>query len=187
MFAHSLGDGAELKMLEPWHAEQFLAALDRSREHLRAAIPAAHAVFTVEDSRTYLQRFADWHAADTGRMFGIWLDGNVVGIVQLLDFSTAHGTSELGIWLAPDAQGRGLGTRACRFAIDWAIRERGIQRVQWTNNIANERSAATARRLGMTREGLLRSSSGVAGARWDNEVWSIIAAEWPTAESPPKA
>jgi RimJ/RimL family protein N-acetyltransferase len=175
LFAHPLGDRAELAMLEPWHAEQFLAAVAANREYLKAAIPAAHNVHTIDDARAYLQRFADGHAKDIEHLFGIWLHGELVGVVQLFNFSTTWRTCEMGVWLVPGAQGRGLVTAAGRHVIDWALGTRGMRRVQWTNNPENVRSAAVAKRLGMTREGLLRDSFGLGGQRWDNEVWSIIA------------
>jgi RimJ/RimL family protein N-acetyltransferase len=184
MFGYPLGDGAALSTLEPWHAEPFLAAVDRSREHLRPAVPVAHTVHTLEDSRRYLQKFADWHAQDTGHIFGIWLGDTpgdtLAGVVQAFDFDTTHLTCEVGTWIAADVEGRGLVTPACRFVVDWAIRRRGMLRVQWSNDPENVRSAAVARRLGMTREGVQRSSFTLGGRRWDNEVWSVLAAEWPT-------
>ena len=33
MFAHPLAEDAELRPLEPWHAEEFAAHADRSRAH----------------------------------------------------------------------------------------------------------------------------------------------------------
>jgi ribosomal-protein-serine acetyltransferase len=177
LFTYPLGDGAELAMLEPWHAEPFLATVEANREYLRAAIPAAHNVLTIDDARAYLQRFADGHARDVEHLFGIWLEGDLVGVVQLFNFATTLGTCEMGVWLAPRAQGRGLVTNACRHVLDWAF-TRGMHRVQWTNNPENTRSAAVAQRLGMTREGLLRSAFGLGGVRWDNEVWSMIADDY---------
>jgi RimJ/RimL family protein N-acetyltransferase len=189
VFAAPFGDGAELAMLEPWHAEQFLATLDRSREHLSATAPAARSIFTIDDARRYLRSWADAHAGDTRHLFGIWLDGTLVGCCQLLQFDARAGTCELGAWIAPDVEGRGLVTRACRQVIDWAILVRGVSRVQWMNDPGNERSRRVAMRLGMTREGLLRGV-GVfnspamdfvdASARWDGEMWSVLASEWPT-------
>jgi RimJ/RimL family protein N-acetyltransferase len=184
VFTYSLGDGAELGMLEPWHAEEFLETVERCREDLKPDIPVAYSVHTVHDARQHLQRFANGHATDTEHLFGIWLHGKFVGITQLFFFDTTRGTCQMGVWLAPEAQGRGLVTRACRHVIDWAIRVRGMKRVEWTNSPSNVRSAAVARRLGMTREGLLRSAWVVGGVRQDNEVWSILAEEWPTPEQP---
>jgi ribosomal-protein-serine acetyltransferase len=192
VFTYSLGDGIELAMLEPWHAEQFLEAVARSREHLAAAAPVAHGVFTVDDARKYLRSWADGHASDSKHLFGIWQHGNLIGCCQLFGFDARMGGCELGAWIAPEAEGRGLVTRACRSVIDWAILIRGLSRVQWTNNPTNQRSSAVARRLGMTREGLLRSATVLnspaldlvsADERWDAEVWSVLAAEWPTTVS----
>jgi ribosomal-protein-serine acetyltransferase len=180
VLAHSLGDGAKIAMLEPWHADEFLETLHQARADLAPNIPAARNVHTTQDARQYLQRFADGHAKDTEHLFGIWWHGRFVGVVQLFAFSTALRTCEIGVWLAPDARGRGMVTAGCRFVIDWAIRVRGMARVQWCNDPANVRSGATARRLGMTLEGRLRSSFGMGEDRWDNDVWSIIASEWPT-------
>jgi ribosomal-protein-serine acetyltransferase len=178
MIAHQLGDGFELAGLEPWHAEEFLEVVDRCRDHLRPEIPASHIIFSVDDARQYLQRWADAHAADARHLHGIWLDGKLVGCVQLFNFDTAMGTCEIGVWMAPEAQGREVVTRACRVVVDWAIHTRGMARVQWTNSPTNVRSSAVARRLGMTREGLLRSAWVVGGVRKDSEVWSMLADEW---------
>jgi ribosomal-protein-serine acetyltransferase len=180
MFAHSLGDGAELAMLEPWHAEEFFATIDRARPALLAAIPAAREVYSVEDARTVLQRWADAHAQDTRHLTGIWREGALVGVVQLFSFDTKAATCEMGVWMAPWAQGRGLVTKACWELLDWAFRTRGMRRVQWGNNPTNVKSAAVAQRLGMTREGVLRSAFALGEDRWDIELWSLLAEEWPT-------
>lgn len=179
MFTHALDGGAELAMLEPWRAEEFLKAVSGSREYL-LAIRAAHTVHTLDEARAYLQWFADSHAKDTMHLVGIWLNGELVGVVQVFDFDTAIGSCELGVWLVPEARGRGLVTKSCRYVIDWVFRVRGLTRIQWTTEPSNERSAAVARRLGMTREGLLRSAHRIGGRLHDSEVWSVLAHEWPT-------
>jgi len=59
--------------------------------------------------------------------------------------------------------------------IDWAIGTRGLARVEWHCAVDNQRSIAVAQRLGMTREGVLRSAFSLDGARQDVEVWSLLA------------
>ena len=46
---------------------------------------------------------------------------------------------------------------------------------------ANEPSIAVARRLGMTKDGVLRESHLYRGKRCDMEVWSVLAPEWRSA------
>jgi RimJ/RimL family protein N-acetyltransferase len=43
---------------------------------------------------------------------------------------------------------------------------------------ANTRSVAVAKRLGMTRDGVLRESYPYRGTRHDSEIWSVLAPEW---------
>jgi len=175
---HPLHDGAELGQLEPWHAEQFAAAVSHAREHLAPWIPFAHSVTDVASARDHLRRLAVRHAEDTCHNYGIWQGGRLVGGVVFPAFDAAARTCELGVWLVPEVQGRGLVTAACRYVLDWAFGERGMVRVEWHNDPRNEASRAVARRLGMTHEGTMRSAYVLGGARQDSEVWSVLADEW---------
>jgi len=178
VFALPLGGDAELRPLEPWQAEEFAAHIERVRAHLVPWIPFAARVVDVVSAREFLQRYADNTARDTGRLYGIWLGDELAGGTLFRDFDAASGVCEVGVWLAPEAEGRGLVTRAVRQMIDWAFRVRGMSRVEWRNDPDNARSRAAAERLGMTFEGVLRSSFPLGGARHDTEVWSVLADEW---------
>jgi ribosomal-protein-serine acetyltransferase len=179
MFARSLGDdGAQLRPLEPWQAGEFLRHMDRGRDFIGRHIALPDAVTDLASSRSFLQSYADKAAADTGRIYGIWTGGTLVGGVLFRTMDVERGTAEAGCWLEPSAVGRGLVTRAARVIIDWAIRERGIHRVEWLVSAANEASIAVARRLGMSKDGVLRESYPRHGKRHDIEVWSVLAPQW---------
>ena len=180
MYAISLGeDGAELRPLEPWRAEEFLAHVDRGREFIGQYIALPEAATDLASSRSFLHAYAEKAAADTGRIYGIWVDGTLVGGVLFKTMDVKRGTAEAGCWLEPSAAGKGLVTRAARTIIGWAIEERGIHRVEWLVSTENPASIAVARRLGMTREGVLRESYPHRGKRHDIEVWSVLAPDWP--------
>ncbi|WP_175408330.1 GNAT family N-acetyltransferase [Streptomyces sp. TRM64462] len=182
MYAISLGDeGAELCPLEPWQAEEFLAHMDRGREFIGRHNGLPDVVTDVESSRAFLQAYADKTASDTGRIHGIRWDGTLVGAVILRTMDVAQRTAEAGCWLEPAAVGRGLVTRAARVLIDWAVEQRGIHRVEWWVSPDNTPSIAVARRLGMTRDGVLRASHLYRGERHDEEIWSVLAPEWRAA------
>jgi ribosomal-protein-serine acetyltransferase len=177
MLALPLGDGAELRALEPWRAGEFAAYVDRVRRHLAPWLPWAVDIVDEETARAFLQRYADGQAQDRRRIFGIWLDGHLVGGTLFRVFEPEVGVCEIGVWLAPEAEGRGLITAAARHMIDWAVRMRGLRRVEWHAVPTNERSIAVARRLGMTRDGTLRSAFPHNGVRHDIEIWSLLADE----------
>ncbi|GGY56615.1 GNAT family N-acetyltransferase [Streptomyces tanashiensis] len=184
MFAISLGDdGAELRPLEPFHAEELLAHMDRGREFIGQHIGLPDVVADLESARAYLRSYAEKAASDTGRLYGIWDGGTLVGGVLFRTFDVANGTAEAGCWLEPSAAGKGLITRACRTIIDWAIEERGIHRVEWYASTKNGASVAVARRLGMTKEGVLRENYLYRGSRADTEIWAVLAPEWRAAKA----
>ncbi len=178
MFAVELSDRAELAPIEVWQSEEFAADLDRAREHIRPWVGPSFLTHTREAARDTVRRYAEARAADRGGLYGIWLDEVLVGGVMFVAFDAAAGWCELGCWLEPDAEGLGLVTAACRYLIDWALRIRGLNRVEWRCRADNVRSAAVARRLGMTCEGVLRQAWLVDGVFHDKQVWSVLAQEW---------
>jgi ribosomal-protein-serine acetyltransferase len=178
MFSLPLRDNAELRPLEAWHAEEFAAHMDRAREHIRPWVGPAFVTDDVDGARATLRRYAERQAADGGRLYGIWLDGTLVGGVMFVDLSAAMGSCEIGCWLEPAAEGSGLVTQASQVLLDWAFDARGMHRVEWHCRADNERSSAVAKRLGMTLEGVRREYWPYAGTRYDKQLWAILAPEW---------
>lgn len=178
MFATALAADAELRPLNPWHAEEFLGNLDRAREHIAPWVSPSFVATDLAGARHVLQRYADRWARDDGGIWGIWSGGKLVGGVLLVSLNAASGVCEAGCWLEPAAEGRGLVTRAVERLIDWVLVERGLHRVEWRTNAGNARSIAVARRLGMRRDGVLRETLPGPQGRVDLEVWSVLAPEW---------
>ena len=188
MFTAQLAPDAALAPLEPWMAPEFAAHMDRAREHIRPWVGPSFVTTDVDGARATLQRYADATARDGNRIFGIWLDSDpstdaaptLVGGVMFVEFSAAAGTCEIGCWLEPAAEGRGLITAACRMLLTYAFEERGLHRAEWRCRADNVRSSAVAERLGMTLEGVLREAWKVGDTFYDKQVWSILARSGPS-------
>jgi ribosomal-protein-serine acetyltransferase len=178
MLSRSLTDDAELRALEPWQAEEFAAHVAAATDHLAEWLPWGATAAEVGFAEKLLQRYADAQARGEGRILGIWVEGKLAGGVLFRVWEQAMGMCELGVWLAPEVVGRGLITRASTVMIDWAIRVRGMHRVEWRCAAANTRSSAVAKRLGMTKEGVLREAAPLNGVRHDIELWAVLASEW---------
>jgi ribosomal-protein-serine acetyltransferase len=175
MLSLDLGDGAELRPLEPWQAAEFAAYVDAHRGHLRPWLPWAVSITDEESARGFLQRYADRQAADEGRIYGLWEHGRLVGGTLFRVFDVAGSSCEIGVWLAADALGRGLVTRAARAMVAWAVDDRGIRRVEWHCVPENLPSRAVAERLGMQLEGVQRQAFEHDGRLWDVELWALVA------------
>jgi ribosomal-protein-serine acetyltransferase len=178
MFAVEIAEGAELRPLEPWQAGEFLAHVEKARPHIAAYIPWSEVVDDEEKARNFLQRYATRQANDEGRLYGIWLDGELVGGLMFRTFEPGWGSCELGVWLSAEAEGRGLISRSAQHLIDWAIGTRGMARVEWRCVPTNSRSVAVAKRLGMTCEGTLRQAFPHRGELHDVQIWAMVREEW---------
>jgi RimJ/RimL family protein N-acetyltransferase len=179
VFKADLGDSAVMRPIEPWMAAEFLDHMNRARETVDPWIRWASMSHDLDSARRTLQRYADQQAAVGAGLYGIWLDGTLVGGVLFGSFDADSGNCEIGCWLEPAGTGRGLITRACRILIDYAFVTRGLHRVEWHCRTDNKASSAIARRLGMTLDGVLREQYPWKGRRHDAEVWSLLASEWP--------
>lgn len=107
--------------------------------------------------------------------------GRIVGAIGArLDESTA--TAELGYWLAPEARGSGIATRAGRrlCAVLFAA---GCERIEALVVAGNTPSAGVLSRLGFSLEGTRRSvlipRLGLEDRRRDVDGWSLLPGELP--------
>jgi ribosomal-protein-serine acetyltransferase len=178
MFAVRIAEDAELRPLEPWQAAEFMAHIDKARANIEPHISWAELIVDEEKAGSFLQRYANRQAEDEGRIYGIWLAGELVGGLLFRTFETGWGSCEIGVWLSAEGEGRGLISRSAQHLIDWAIGVRGMSRVEWRCVPSNSRSVAVAKRLGMTYEGTLRQAFPYRGEIHDVQIWAMVRAEW---------
>jgi RimJ/RimL family protein N-acetyltransferase len=125
--------------------------------------------YTEEDARSYLAGAPNVHAfavvdRDTGALLGS------VGF-QLLN----HSRATSGYWVAREARGRGVATRALRLLSRWSLREHGLARVQLIVEPENVASIRVAESAGFRREARLRSYIELKGRRRDVYLYALLA------------
>ena len=98
----------------------------------------------------------------------------LLGGASLNNVSLTQGRAAVGYWLAPEARGRGLATRAVLLLARLAFEDLGLARVELTCGPDNHASQRVAARCGFTREGLLRSHTPFKGSRRDTIVFSLL-------------
>lgn len=100
--------------------------------------------------------------------FAIIVNGRISGSFGLMTpASKSPNTLEIGYWLANEATGRGLATRATALLMRIAF-EIGAEHVQIRHDELNDRSAAIPRRLGFTCLGIHNLSIGKS-VLWQND------------------
>src|SRR5262245_14549686 len=148
MFTYDLGDGAELRILEARHAEEFLNFIAANRAYLGEYLGWALDMQTVEDARAFIQRGLTRFAEDGLPWVGIWQDGEMAGGLLFFPLDRRIRATEIGYWLGAQAAGRGLMTRAARAMLGFVFDELDVNRVGLQAEVGNQRSRAVADRLG---------------------------------------
>jgi ribosomal-protein-serine acetyltransferase len=173
-----LGDGAEIRALEPSDAPHIFRVVDADRARLRLWMPWVDGTKSPDDSRAFIESSrASGAALDA---LGIFVDGAYVGGIGIrVDALNRDG--EIGYWIAAPYEGRGLVTRACAALIDHAFRELQLHRVTIRVAPGNVRSRSIPERLGFTEEGREREAGRTDGSGYqDLLVYGLLDREWRT-------
>ncbi|MEU6346867.1 GNAT family N-acetyltransferase [Streptomyces sp. NPDC046977] len=101
---------------------------------------------------------------DEGHLVG------AMGLVRLERLHTAERQAELGYWTAKEHRGRGLTAEAAGAVVRWALRDLGVERLEWYAEAGNHGSRAVALKAGFRMEGTLRARIVHQGTRRD--AWS---------------
>ena len=100
------------------------------------------------------------------------------GTIGVHGLRSVDGSSEVGLFLVPDAWGAGLGTEASRLVVDWAFDERGRHRVTARVIDGNEASARLWESLGFRHEATFREAAFHEGHHVDVHLYAVLADEW---------
>lgn len=180
-FAMLLGEDAALLPRTPAITNAYHDLLVANQQRLARWEPWAAQPLTLDGTRAYLD----------GSARG-WIDGTQLPTViavavddgwQLvgsagLRVSGYTQSAEAGYWIDGGFEGRGLVTRAMTALLEQAFGPLQLQRVALRADSSNERSAAVARRLGFTKEGVERQAISILGERRDDVIYGLLADEW---------
>ena len=173
---------AELKtkrlLLRPFRLEDVDDVYEYAKDpdwarFLAAVVPQP---YTRTDAEAYIagRILADWSQEPT---FAIVLDSTVIGSVSI-GINEAHQRAELAYALARGHWGKGLMPEAAKPVIDYGFVEHGLAKIYAVADLRNVRSYRVMEKLGMRREGVLRSHLAERGERRDEVVYGILSEEW---------
>lgn len=170
-----------LRVLREDDAAELFALTHANREYLRRWLPWVDLVTSVDDSRSFLTTVTAQREQGRGPTFGIVCDGALSGIVGFLPVDAVNRVGEIGYWLAPAAQGRGVMTRCCRFVVRYGFLTLDLNRIQIAAGTGNDGSRAIPERLGFKFEGILRARENLYGVYIDHAMYSLLRSEFDAA------
>ena len=98
--------------------------------------------------------------------------GEILGRVTIYTV-LAEGHGEVSYWVLPSARRRGVATRACTAATNWA-HTLGLHRVELEHSVENDASRRVAMRCGFTEEGVRRDANLHADGWHDMRLYSHL-------------
>ena len=178
MFSFSIAEGIDLRLLEHRHAEELFALMDTNRGFLRQWLPDWDVQKTLDECKGLIRSSLAQLAENAGFMMGIWVEGSLAGVVGTGRIDWENRSSLIGYWLGEDFQGKGLVTRACGAVVEYLFTELKLQRLEIRCATDNPRSCAVPKRLGFTKEGVLRKAQALDDHYLDIEVYGLLAEDW---------
>ena len=167
--------------LVPRHAgdaAETFALVEANRATLRQWLGWVDAIRTVGE----LRRYAEYASAQFDRMLGfdyvVRSDGYAVGGIGLHAVDWSNRSAQLGYWLVPAAQGRGLMTRACARLVTHAVDDFALHRIEIRCSVHNARSRAVPQRLGFTFEGTLAGAHVLHNTFHDIALYATTEPAW---------
>lgn len=144
--------------LRPWHDGDLECVREAASDPVISAGTTVPAVFSPQDGLAFIRRQQQRIEKGEGISLAI-ADASTdraLGSVWLA-VCPQPGVMDLSYWVVPTARRQGLGSRAVRLVVAWALSGADIARVEaWVvpSNVASKRLLLSA---GFTREGVLRS------------------------------
>ncbi|CAM3653438.1 GNAT family N-acetyltransferase [Parendozoicomonas haliclonae] len=166
---------SELSLIfeHPSLAEAYLALRNDNLEYLKRWIPWAERSDTLDDFEAFIKRSLHNYAEGKGMSFGIAYQGEIVGNIALQGISEKRRKASLGYWLAEDAQGQGIVSRACCFLIDYAFTQLNLTKIQIEVASDNQASRKVCERLGMKLEGIITQAGNVGDRIEDHAIYGL--------------
>jgi RimJ/RimL family protein N-acetyltransferase len=170
-----LTDGAV--SLRPWRREDLKVMTDALQDPEIPRWTTIPSAYGERDAREYLIRAEPDRRA--GRELGLAVvdarSDAVLGGCGLSRFEWPELKCEIGYWVAREARGRSVGTRAVTLLSSWAVGPLGMERLELLVDPRNEPSNRLAVSAGFKREGLMRGYRRRPEGRWDLVMYSLLA------------
>ena len=101
-----------------------------------------------------------------------------IGLFQVRSLEPDFGTAEWGFAVASEFWGTGVFGDGARLTIGFVFERLGTHRLEARASLANGRGNAALRKVGASREGILRKSFLRHGEYHDQALWTMLADEW---------
>jgi ribosomal-protein-serine acetyltransferase len=167
-----------LRKLGPDDAPQLFRLINSCRKTLRRFLPWVDYNTPEDHSKRFIQLMMRKADEQEAVAFGIWHNGELCGVIDLHDWDHALQKAEVGYWITPEMQGKGIVTCSCKTLIGYAFSAMRLNKIEIRFVLQNEKSAQIPIKLGFSKEGILRQSAKLHGQYVDMVVMGMLRKDW---------
>lgn len=178
MFRYKIDETISLKLKDFQDTEELYTLIDSSREHLKKWMPWADSVKDENDVATRIQKNLEDFAQRKGMHYLILYNDKIVGSISLKQFNWTVKSAEIGYWIAPDYQGKGIVTKAVKAILVYGFDYLKLNKLEIWAAADNKRSRKLPERLDFIEEGRRRQNEFIDETYFDMIIYGLLQTEW---------
>ncbi|HDR2715407.1 TPA: 50S ribosomal protein L7/L12-serine acetyltransferase [Enterobacter roggenkampii] len=164
----------ELRAVEERYTADLHNLVVKNRVFLQTAFDWAQHVGSEEDTRRNVQSNQMLHQRGYAKMFLIFKDDALVGVLSFNTIEPNNKAGYIGYWLDEAHQGQGILSQSLQAFMRYYAERGEIRRFVIKCRVANQQSNSVAVRNGFTLEGCLREAEYLNGRFDDVNIYGRI-------------
>lgn len=158
----------------PEDAAAIFRTIDEHRESLRTWLPFVDFTKTQQDSENFLGSVVNSEEI----LFIIRFEDMFAGLIGLKNPDHMNHKVEIGYWLNPLFEGKGIVTLSCYQLIQYAFRKLNMNRILIQVATGNQKSRRIPERLGFQEEGIERDGELLVSGYTDIVKYGLLKREF---------
>lgn len=150
--------------------------IDKYRDSLRLWLPFVDMTLSPEHTEAFIGSLFALHSREI--VFVVSYQDQAAGLIGYKDIDQHNKKLEIGYWIAPVFEGRGIITRSLKTLIETAFEKMDINRIQIKCAVTNTKSSNLPKKLNFRFEGIERAGELLNGHFVDLEIYGLLRDDW---------
>lgn len=163
-----------LESLNLSHSKAIFETIDKHREELCTWLPFVDFTRDERDTVDFIQY--DTHSKN--QTFSVFYKGKFAGLCGLKDVDKNNWKAEIGYWISPEFQNKGIATLSGKMLLKYGFQELKLNRIQIRIGVKNVKSIRVAEKLAFRFEGIERDGELLSTGFHDINVYSLLNKEY---------
>ena len=167
-------DSLSLRAVDERHVPELHQLVMKNQRWLQQSLSWPAEVTHEEETRRHVQGNVMLHQRGYAKMFLLFLQEEIVGVLSFNQIEPINKTAYIGYWIDESHQGQGLLSQALQALMDYFARSGTVRRFVIKCRMANHKSNQVALRNGFSLEGCLRQAEYLNGLYDDQNIYGRI-------------